>query len=196
MHEYVQTEINKTCEMLNAVKIDKLLINKIISISGMISDALRNNKKILLAGNGGSAADSQHIAAEFVSRLNFDRPALSAIALTTDTSALTAIGNDYGFDKLFERQIEAIASEGDIFISLSTSGKSQNVLNAMVAASKLGVRNVSISGGDGGSMKDHSDELLLAPSTETAKIQEFTIVVAHIMCSIVERELFHTLKVS
>ncbi|HMY11684.1 MAG TPA: D-sedoheptulose 7-phosphate isomerase, partial [Turneriella sp.] len=152
--------------------------------------AYRAGKKTLIAGNGGSAADAQHIAAEFVSRFYFDRPALASIALTTDTSALTAIGNDYGYELLFSRQIEANGSSGDIYIAISTSGNSKNVLKSLESAKKLGIKTVGLTGRSGGKMKDMVDYCICVPSDETPRIQETHILIGHILCAAVEKELF------
>lgn len=155
--------------------------------------AMKLGKKVLLCGNGGSAADSQHIAAEFVSRFNFDRPALPAIALTTDSSALTAIGNDYGFERLFERQVQALGASGDVFIGISTSGNSVNIENAAIAATEKGMTTIGL-GGDGGQIWQHFNYVLRAPSNITARIQECHILFGHILCELVETELWKKIK--
>jgi D-sedoheptulose 7-phosphate isomerase len=152
--------------------------------------ALSAGNKIMLAGNGGSAADAQHLAAEFVSRFSFDRPGLAAVALTTDTSALTAIGNDYGFDKLFSRQVEALGRAGDVFVGISTSGNSPNVLGALAACRAKGIVTVGLTGRSGGRMAALCDHCLHMPSDETPKVQEGHIVVGHVICGLVEREMF------
>ena len=143
-----------------------------------------------MAGNGGSAADAEHIAAEFVSRFAFDRPGLSAIALTTDTSILTAIGNDYGYEKLFARQIQAIGGQNDVFIGYSTSGNSTNIVNALVEAKKLGLVTIGLTGKCEGQMNDFCDCLLDVPSKETAKIQEGHLIIGHIICGVVKKLIF------
>jgi D-sedoheptulose 7-phosphate isomerase len=152
--------------------------------------SLNNGGKILLAGNGGSAADAQHIAGEFVSRFAFDRPGLPAIALTTDTSILTAIGNDYGYEKLFARQVQAHAQKGDVFIAYSTSGKSPNVIAALQEAKSRGVVCIGMTGNRGGPMKELCEYYLDVPSADTPKIQEGHAVLGHILCGLVERALF------
>ena len=144
----------------------------------------------MLAGNGGSAADAQHIAAEFLSRFTMDRKPLPAIALTTDTSVLTAVGNDYGFDRVFERQIRGLGMRGDVFIAISTSGQSPNILAALTAARELGITTVGMTGAKTSPMIALCDLSLIAPSEETAIVQQIHIVAAHIMCGLVERELF------
>jgi D-sedoheptulose 7-phosphate isomerase len=152
--------------------------------------SLRRGGKILLAGNGGSAADAQHMAGEYVSRFMYDRPGLAAIALTTDSSILTAIGNDYGYEKLFARQIQALGRAGDVFIGYSTSGTSRNVLLGLETARAAGLTCIGFTGSRGGAMHDLCDIVLAVPSKETPKIQEGHLVLGHIVCAIVEQSLF------
>lgn len=151
---------------------------------------LQAGGKILLAGNGGSAADAQHIAGEFVSRFAFDRPGLPAVALTVDTSILTAIGNDYGYEKLFSRQVQALGCKGDVFIGYSTSGKSPNVLLAFQEARSRGLICIGLTGNRGGPMDELCDYLLEVPSSDTPKIQEGHLVLGHILCGLVENAIF------
>ncbi len=151
-----------------------------------INSAIQGGKKIILCGNGGSAADAQHIAAEFTGRFVKERKPLAAIALTTDTSALTAIGNDYGFDKIFERQVEAIAMRGDILIGISTSGNSKNVINAFKKANDIGCMTIALTGNDGGIMSEYCNINIIIPSSITARIQEMHILIGHIFCSYVD----------
>jgi D-sedoheptulose 7-phosphate isomerase len=157
-----------------------------------ITASFRNNGKLLICGNGGSAADAQHIAAEFVVRLShhIQRPGLPAIALTTDTSLLTAAGNDLGFDLIFSRQVEALGRPGDILLGISTSGNSKNVAFAMQTARNTGLKTIGLLGGDGGQIKDLSDIAIIIPSPNTQHIQEGHITVAHIICELTERTLF------
>jgi D-sedoheptulose 7-phosphate isomerase len=162
----------------------------IAEMSSMISSALSSGSKLLIMGNGGSAADSQHFAAEIVGRFKMERKALPAIALSTDTSILTAIGNDYGFESIFSRQVEALAAPGDIVIGLSTSGNSQNILKALKIARDCGCNTIGILGKDGGSIKEVCDLALVIPSTNTPRIQEGHITVIHIVCDLVEKALF------
>lgn len=152
----------------------------------MVVAAIKAGNKVLLCGNGGSAADAQHIAAEFTGRYVKERKGLPAIALTTDTSALTAIGNDYGFDKVFSRQVEALAQMGDVLIGISTSGNSPNVIQAFASAKEAGCKIISFSGRDGGKMKEHADCNIIIPSNITARIQEMHILVGHIICGAVD----------
>ena len=150
--------------------------------------ALKNQNKIMLCGNGGSAADAQHIAAELSGRFKKERKALAGIALTTDTSALTAIGNDYGFEYIFSRQVEAIGKKGDVLIAISTSGNSKNIINAIKSAKKIGIKVVTLSGKDGGDMKDLGDVNILIPSNDTPRIQEMHIMTGHMICEMIDRE--------
>ncbi|NOT46629.1 MAG: D-sedoheptulose 7-phosphate isomerase [Acidobacteria bacterium] len=152
----------------------------------LILDTVRNGKKILICGNGGSAADAQHMAAEFVGRYETERRALPAIALTTDTSALTALANDYSFDRVFARQVEALANEGDLLIGISTSGNSSNVIAAVMTARQLGCRVLGMTGATGKKLASLSDACLMVPSDRTARIQEVHITIAHIWCELVD----------
>jgi D-sedoheptulose 7-phosphate isomerase len=161
-----------------------------LKIVDHIAASLAAGHKLLLAGNGGSAADAQHIAGEFLSRLNYDRPPTAAIALTTDTSVLTAIGNDYGYEKVFERQILGLGAKGDVFIAISTSGRSPNILRAIAAAKQKQIFVVGFTGKAGGDMLSHCDVCLRAPSDSTPLIQQIHITAAHIVCGLVEERLF------
>ncbi len=152
-------------------------------------ETIKGGNKILLCGNGGSAADAQHIAAEFTGRFLKERRGLPAIALSTDTSALTAIGNDYGFERIFERQVEALAVRGDMLIAISTSGNSANVLRAIKRAKELGCRSLGFSGKDGGAMRELCDLNLIVPVKETARIQEMHILLGHLICAMVDEAL-------
>jgi len=152
----------------------------------MLITALRAGGKILVCGNGGSAADAQHLAAELVGRFGHARRGLPAIALTTDSSALTSIGNDFGFDAVFARQVEALARPGDVLIGISTSGNSRNVIAAINTATELGVTTLGLLGGNGGLLKDLLDYSLIAPSSDTPRIQECHILIAHIWCAMID----------
>jgi D-sedoheptulose 7-phosphate isomerase len=156
--------------------------------------ALRSGNKLLFAGNGGSAADAQHWAGELVSRFNFDRPGLPAIALTTDTSILTAIGNDYGYDYVFARQVEALGRSGDVLIAISTSGNSKNVLRAISAARDAGIKVIGFTGKSGGAMAEACDVCFRMPSSETPKIQEGHEIMGHLLCDLIECEMFADVK--
>ena len=170
---------------------DTALVSTMAEVSRIIVEALRQGNKILLCGNGGSAADAQHIAAEFVGRFAFDRPALPALALSVNSSCVTAIGNDYGFDLVFSRQIEALGKKGDVVIGISTSGNSANVLQAMSTSRRLGIHTVAFAGCTGGKLKSEVDFCLCAPSNETPRIQECHILIGHIISELVEHTIFH-----
>jgi D-sedoheptulose 7-phosphate isomerase len=187
---FISAHFQKSRLTLEAAANDTALRATVHKTAAVIVEALGRGGKLLIAGNGGSAADAQHIAAEFLSRLNFDRHPLPAIALTTDTSVLTAVGNDYGFDRIFERQIQGLGKTGDVFIGISTSGKSPNVIAALKAAREIGVVTVGFSGNAASPMTALCDHMLAAPSHETALIQQVHIVAAHIICGLVERRMF------
>jgi D-sedoheptulose 7-phosphate isomerase len=186
----IRTSIETTRATIDAVLADVTLLSDVERAGLLCVDALRQSHKILLCGNGGSAADSQHIAAELVSRLNYDRPGLAAVALTTDTSALTAIGNDYGYERVFARQLEAIGQQGDVLIAISTSGNSPNVLAALEAAKKQGIATIGLTGKSGGKMNLLCDITLKMPSAHTPNIQECHIMLGHIICQIIEDTIF------
>jgi D-sedoheptulose 7-phosphate isomerase len=190
MKRYITTEIDKSHKMMVAMLADQELLVNAAGAAQACIDCMCNGRKILLAGNGGSAADAQHIAGELVSRFAFDRPGLPAIALTTNTSILTAIGNDYGYEKLFARQVQAHGQKGDVFIAYSTSGKSPNVLLALQEARLRGLVCIGMTGNRGRSMQEFCDYLLEVPSDETPKIQEGHAVLGHILCGLVENTLF------
>ncbi len=164
-------------------------ISQIVAITQLIIDCLKKNGKVIVFGNGGSASDSQHIAAELVGRFKKDRSALAGIALTTNTSIITSLANDYGYDVIFSRQIEALGQKNDVAIGISTSGKAKNVTMGLKQAKKMGIKTVALSGGDGGDIAKLADVSLLVPSVVTARIQEAHITIAHIICEIIEQEL-------
>ena len=190
MKNYINKEIDKSHKMMLAMLADEKLLANAAGAAQACIDCMRNGRKIMLAGNGGSAAEAQHIAGELVSRFAFDRPGLPAIALTTDTSILTAIGNDYGYEKLFARQVQAHGQKGDVFVAYSTSGKSPNILLALQEAHQRGLVCVGMTGSRGQSMQEFCDYLLEVPSNETPKIQEGHTVLGHILCGLVENTLF------
>jgi D-sedoheptulose 7-phosphate isomerase len=191
---YIRNEIEGCKSVMNEMLSDESLIEVIDRAANACISSLRAGGKILLAGNGGSAADAQHIAGELVSRFIFDRPGLPAIALTTDTSILTAIGNDYGYDRLFARQVQAHGKQGDILMCYSTSGESPNILKAITEAKSLGVVTIGLCGNRGGVMVDMCDYALEVPSPATPKIQEGHLVLGHIICGIIEQEIFGDLR--
>ncbi len=177
-------------DVLTRAQSDRSFHDSMIDIAAIISTAMREGGKVLLAGNGGSAGDAQHIAGEFLSRLNFDRAPLAAIALTTDTSVLTAIGNDYGYERVFERQVRGLGRPNDVFIGISTSGRSRNIIAALEAAKAIGMTTVAFCGEDPRDMGPLCDYHLRAPSGDTPLIQQIHIVAAHIICGAVEQTLF------
>ncbi len=164
-------------------------VDSIAQIAELMIDCLRKDGKVIVFGNGGSASDSQHIAAELVGRFKKDRSALAGVALTTNTSILTSIANDYGFDVVFSRQVEALGKKNDVVLGISTSGKAKNVALGIKQAKKMGIKTVALSGGDGGDIVKLADVSLVVPSKITARIQEAHITVAHIICEIIEQEL-------
>lgn len=190
MQQTILSQIEETRRVMTDMAADAKLQATLAQAVQACIVCMRDRHKILLAGNGGSAADAQHIAGEFVSRFAFDRPGLPAVALTTDTSILTAIGNDYGYEKLFERQVQAHGQPGDVFIGYSTSGKSPNVLRALEEAKRLGLVTIGLTGNRGGPMGALCDFLLEVPSSDTPKIQEGHLVLGHILCGLVEQALF------
>ena len=190
MQNYINTQIKETQRVMSAMLADEDLRSRIETAASACIQAMKSKNKIMLAGNGGSAADAQHIAGEFVSRFEFDRPGLPAIALTTDTSILTAIGNDYGYEKLFARQVQAHARKGDVLIAYSTSGKSPNIIHALQEAQKYGVICIGMTGNRGGAMQDLCHHYLAVPSSDTPKIQEGHAVIGHILCGLVENAIF------
>lgn len=190
-NDLVAEHFRRSCETLSRAAEDSDLRAAIHAIATVITDAFRSGHKLLIAGNGGSAADAQHIAGEFLSRLNFDRNPLPAIALTTDTSVLTAVGNDYGFDQTFARQVRGLGRPGDVFIAISTSGRSPNVVAALKAARESGLITVGFAGtAANGTMQPLCDHCLAAPSAETPQIQQIHIVAAHAICGLVELRMF------
>ncbi len=185
----VKSHLQNSLDALTRAALDDAFSAAILAIAEAMAAALRAGNKILLAGNGGSAADAQHIATELLVRFRFNRDALAAVALTTDTSALTAIGNDFGFEQLFERQVRGLGRRGDVFIAISTSGRSPNILKALAAAREIGITTVGFTG-SGGEMPALCDLLLAAPSDKTDLIQQLHITAAHAICDLVERALF------
>ena len=188
--DFVADQISESIAVKEAMLDDVELIAQVEEIAELIIETYRNGGKVLLAGNGGSAADAQHIAAELVSRFTFDRPALPAMALTTDTSILTAIGNDYGYDSLFSRQVEANGQPGDVLIAISTSGNSPNIVRALQTAERIGLVAVGLTGATGGEMADLCRYCVNIPSTDTPRIQEGHITIGHILCASTEQALF------
>lgn len=187
IREYIREALDVKTQILNS---DELL-TKVDSIAEVIVNAYKNGKKVLVAGNGGSAADAQHIVAELVSKFNIDRPALNSIALTTNTSILTAVGNDYSHEYIFARQIEAYGQEGDIYIAISTSGNSKNIVKSIETAKNRGLKIIGFTGMGNGKMDEICDYLIKIPSDKTPIIQEAHIMIGHVICAMVEKNLFN-----
>ena len=190
MQEKIIDLINESIRNFSNISNDKRMISLIEQISDIIITALDNENKLLLCGNGGSAADAQHIAAELSGRFEMDRKALNAQALHVNSSYLTAVANDYGFEDVYSRMIEASAKSGDVLIALSTSGNSKNVINAIKKANQMEMVTIGFSGNDGGNMKDLCKFNLIIPSDNTARIQEAHILVGHIICKLIEQKIF------
>ena len=184
--EDIKARLIESANVKIKISENKELLDKILGVSNEIAQALGNGKKILICGNGGSAADAQHIAAELVGKFMKERRALPAIALNTNTSVITAIGNDYSYDDIFARQVEAFGTSGDILIGISTSGNSKNVLKAFEIAKKISIMTVALTGQSGGKMKEMVDICINVPSSLTPRIQEAHITIGHIMCEIAE----------
>jgi D-sedoheptulose 7-phosphate isomerase len=185
--------IEQSIEVKQLMLKDVEFLTRVVDVGNVMVAAVRRGNRLIFAGNGGSAADAQHLAAEFVSRFEFDRPGLAALSLSTDTSMITAIGNDYGYEMLFRRQLEAQARPGDVFIGITTSGKSKNVLAAFARCRDLGVTSVALAG-MGGDLEGQVDYALRVPSHTTARIQESHITLGHMLCAQVELAMFSHLK--
>ncbi len=190
MENYISNQVKKSYEVKQEIYNNKELMSLIQEVCIKATEVYKNDKKTLIAGNGGSAADAQHIAGEFVSKFYFDRPGLSSIALTTDTSIITAIGNDYGYEKLFSRQVQANGVTGDMFIGISTSGNSANVVEALKECKEKGIITVGLTGASGGKMAELCDYCIKVPSNETPRVQEAHILIGHIICAVVEEAIF------
>lgn len=185
----IKAQIAESIRVKQTLLSDESLMEQVAKVADLMIAAYRAGHKTMWAGNGGSAADAQHMAGELVNKFTFDRPGLAALSLSTDTSIITAVGNDYGFDRLFARQVEAQGCAGDVFIGISTSGKSPNLVNALAACKEKGITSVAIVGANPCPMDDY-DYVLHVPSTVTPRIQECQTLIGHILCYIVEQELF------
>lgn len=193
--EAIAEQLRETADNLRAMSVDAALHDAITRVAIACIEALRQGNKILFAGNGGSAADAQHLAAELISRFHYDRPGLPAFSLSTDTSVLTAIGNDYGYEHLFARQIEAVGNMGDVFFGISTSGRSPNILKALQTARGKGLLTIGLTGHSGGQMPELCDHCLRVPSDSTPRIQEGHIAMGHSICQLIESQLFPIARV-
>ncbi len=188
--ELVRRQLAQSIETMSKVLADEAIHEAVVEAGRITAASMKAGGKLLVCGNGGSAADAQHLVAEFVSRLTVDRPALRAIALTTDTSILTAIGNDYHYDNVFERQVEALGAKGDVLLAISTSGNSKNCVKALKLAKSMGLHTVAYTGNNGGTMAELADLNVIIPSSTTMNIQESHIALEHIYCMVVERYYF------
>lgn len=186
MKKTAEEYISKNIQYLQNLKSQA---GTIVNIAEIFIEAIRRGNKILFFGNGGSAADAQHLGAEFVGRFKLERKGLPAIALTTNTSSLTSIGNDYGFEQIFSRQVEALGKKGDVAVGISTSGNAENVIAGIKMAKKMELRTVAFSGGDGGNLSKLADIALIVPANDTANVQELHITAGHIICELSEKEL-------
>ena len=194
LEQLARQTIQQSIAVQQTLLVDENLARLLARVGTAMATALSKGRKILLFGNGGSAADAQHIAAEFVGRYRMERPSLPAVALTTDTSALTAIGNDYAFEDVFSRPLEALGNKGDVAMGFSTSGKSPNVLKAMAAARKKGLVTVGLTGQNGEALVRQVDYCFCVPSVDTPRVQEAHALIGHILCDMVEKLLFVRLK--
>ncbi|MCX7708732.1 MAG: D-sedoheptulose 7-phosphate isomerase [Clostridia bacterium] len=190
MNTFIIDQINESSKLKQALLEKESYIETIDQMAGIILNAFKSGNKLLICGNGGSAADAQHIAGEFVGRFRLERKALPAIALNTNTSVLTSIGNDYDFSRIFERQVEAFGSKGDVLIGISTSGGSSNITRAFSKARETGITSLALLGKGGGENTKFADLSLIIPSFDTPRIQEAHIMIGHILCDIVEKGLF------
>jgi len=188
--ESIVAQIEESCSVKRKIASDPMLVARIAEAAEQCISTLKSGGKILLAGNGGSAADAQHIAAEFIGRFKMERRPLAAIALTTDTSLLTAVGNDYGFEEVYARQLAGLGDSRDVFIGISTSGNSPNILRALEECREQGLTRIGLTGGSGGKMAQLCDILVNVPSSDTPRIQEGHILIGHIVCGLVEEMLF------
>lgn len=191
--DIVKKQIADSASVKKNILQDESLLQQIAKAAQICTEVYKRGNKTLFAGNGGSAADAQHLAGEFVSKFYFDRPGLPSVALTTDTSIITAIGNDYGYDTLFSRQVQAQGNEGDVFIGISTSGNSSNIVNALPECKKKGIYTIALTGSKPCKM-DEFDLVIKVPSEETPRIQECQTLIGHIICCIVEENIFGDLK--
>ncbi len=190
MQDLIKRQLQQSIETMQKVLASVEIHQAVIEAGQLTAHAMKAGRKLMVCGNGGSAADAQHLVAEFVSRLTVDRPALRALALTTDTSILTAIGNDYDYSNVFERQVEALGIPGDVLLAISTSGNSKNCAKALTLAKQMGIHTVAYTGNHGGAMAPLADINVIIPSSTTMNIQESHLALEHIFCMVVERFFF------
>jgi D-sedoheptulose 7-phosphate isomerase len=194
MHSFIRQELSKLTELLTLIHQDDSLLANITSISHRCAHSLLSGNKLLFAGNGGSAADAQHLAAELMGRLRYNRPGIPAISLTTDTSVLTALSNDFGFEHIFSHQIDALGQENDVFIAISTSGQSPNIIKAIEVARQKKLIVILLTGSNTPEIAEHCDYIIQIPSLDTQKIQECHIVIGHILCALIEDLVTNSIK--
>lgn len=194
MKELIRAEVQKSIEVKQEVLNNSKIISQLEKLVDDCLSSLKSGGKVIFCGNGGSFADSQHLAAEFVSRLRFDRSPLASVALGTNSSNMSAIGNDYGYDQVFKREILALGNNKDVFIPISTSGNSSNVIEAIKAANDMGIKTIAFTGGNGGKMAEICD-CVIVPSYSTEKIQEVHIMLGHILCYLIESAMFKNSKI-
>lgn len=187
MIKYINQQLNELSVALSSLARHSV---ELVAISDICIQAIRNGNKIIFCGNGGSASQSQHLAAELVGRYKIDRPAMNALSLTVDTSNITAIGNDYGYEVIFSRQLEGVGHSGDVLIGLSTSGNSKNVVLAFEQAKKMGITTVALVGEKGGIMKDIANYFIAVPATTSAHIQEMHLAIGHLICDLIEKKMY------
>lgn len=190
MKEFIKKQIIESIAPKKAILENDVYLNEIENISNILIKAFKKGNKLMICGNGGSAADAQHIVGEFVSKFRIDRASLPAIALNTNTSIMTSIGNDYEYNFMFERQVEGLGKDGDVLIGISTSGNSKNITRAFTKAKSMGITTVGFLGRNGGENKEYADVAIIVPSNDTPRIQESHIMIGHIVCDIVEKTLF------
>ncbi|GKU27281.1 phosphoheptose isomerase [Clostridium folliculivorans] len=190
MRNLIINQINESIEAKRKMAEDDRYVDEILKASDTLIEAFKNGNKVLICGNGGSAADAQHIVGEFVSKFRLERASLPAIALTTNTSIISAIGNDYEYNFIFQRQVEGLGKRGDVLIGISTSGNSANITRAFKQAKKMGIYTIALLGKDGGENKEFADLPIIVPSEDTPRVQESHIMIGHIICDIVEKTLF------
>ena len=188
--DFFNNGIQSSLDLKKDILSNPPLLQSMAEIAGAFTRCFESGKKVLIAGNGGSAVDAQHLVGELVCRFYYNRPALAAIALTADNAVITAAGNDFGYDSIFSRQLEALGQEGDLFLALSTSGNSTNIISAIAVAKEKGLTVVGLTGAGGGKMADLCDLMLQVPSSDTARIQEIHMLFGHLLCEWVESELF------
>jgi D-sedoheptulose 7-phosphate isomerase len=190
VYSSIQQIIRDSIDVKQAVLADEALLQTVQEVAKLMIAAFKNDKKVLFCGNGGSAADAQHLAAEFSGRFYYDRPPLYAEALHVNTSYVTAVGNDYSYDEIYARAVRGMGRNGDVLVGISTSGNSSNIVKAFAVAREIGIHTVGMTGATGGLMKAGADFLINVPSTDTPRIQESHILLGHIICELVEAQLF------